>query len=177
MKNIYAKLYTNPLRLEKYIAEGKDIFNYVKPTLKLKNFNKFKSFNHKKQLFYLKKMKKYKNFYYKTSEDDPFYTEFDSNKYYGKIFYGGLDLGINIKKLILNDRVTEIHIVEDTTEVIELIKPLIISEKIKIFKGNPIEYIPDTNYNFMIWTHYIDYIFNKDGSIITQNFLRKKHIK
>jgi hypothetical protein len=176
-KNLYAKLFFKPLRLEKYIAEGKDFLNYVKDTLKPKNYKKFKKFNYNKQLLYLSKMKRYKNKFYSTNENDFFYKNFNPKKYYGKIFYGGLDLGINIKKLLDNQKVTEIHIVEDTDEVVKLIKPFIQSDKIKIYKGNPIEYIPDKNYDFMIWTYYIDYIYNKDNSVITQNYLRQKYTK
>ena len=29
----------------------------------------------------------------------------------------------------------------------------------------------------MIWTNYIDYIYNKDNSVITQNYLRLKYTK
>ena len=29
----------------------------------------------------------------------------------------------------------------------------------------------------MIWTYYIDYIYNKDNSVITQNYLRQKYTK
>lgn len=175
MKNLRAKLFFNPLKLEKYIPEGQDFISFIATTLKPSNVEKFKKLSYNDQLLYLKKMMVLKGFKYETFENDSFYVNFNASLYSGKIFYGGLDLGINIKKLIDNPNVTEIHVVEDTDEVVEIIKPYIISNKVKIYKGNPIEYIPDTNYNYMIWTHYIDYIYNNDGSEVTQNYLRIKH--
>lgn len=54
----------------------------------------------------------------------------------GKVFVGGLGLGLIIHHLVKNPKVKKIEVVELNKDVIKLIKPLLPEGKVKIFQGD-----------------------------------------
>ena len=111
-----------------------------------------------------------------TCSHDAEYTNFSPNKYSGKIYIGGLGLEYNINRLLDNDRVTAIDIVERSDHIIELMSDRLLSDKrINITCGDPLRDIPRSDYNYMMWSAYQKWLFNIDGSALQQQYLRLKY--
>lgn len=151
------------------------ILSFLKGSLKKANYLKLKKLDDESLFEYYIKIHKLKPTVI-TTVDDEFYTKFNPKKYSGKIFYGGLDLGYNINKLIELDCVTSIDIVEQNKHVIDLIKPTLHkSDKLNFYVQHPMKYIPRDRYDFMIWSNYQHWLLNLDGTELTQQYLRIKY--
>ena len=105
------------------------------------------------------------------------YCDLDVNKLHGKIFLGGLGVGLDVIEIVNNANVAHITIVEQTVGVIELISTRLKHKNISIYKGNPMKFFPDSNYNFMFWSKYQYWLFNEGSSQVTQNYIKYKYIK
>lgn len=144
--------------------------------LKTKNYEKLASFSETKRNMMLRRMVSIKGGACSTKKTDSWYTTFNANNYYGKIFYGGVDLGYNIVKLMSNANVTCIIVVEEQAEVLNLIKPILnTNNKVHYYCGDPLKVFPGNPYDFMIWTDF-QYWLHDSGSVnITHNYLRQKY--
>ena len=149
----------------------------AKKQFKDDNYKKFLSLPYDRQKYLITKMCAQKGGVAITSAEDVYYRTFDTTKYYGNIFYGGLDLCININKLVENPNVSTIVVVELQQELIDLVLSLIIkSDKIKIYRGNPLKFFPEAKYDHMIWTEY-QFWLHDDGDIsVTHNYIRQQNI-
>mgnify|MGYP001564839143 CR=1 FL=1 len=151
------------------------ILGFLVDSLKDKNYNKLKKLDDDVLFKYFIEIHKLKPTAF-TTKDDKFYTEFEATKYSGKIFYGGMDLGYNINKLIENDCVESIDIYEQNRYIIELIRPTLhSSDKLNFIIQHPMKINPKSRYDYMLWSNYQYWLLNLDGSELTQQYLRIKY--
>jgi len=149
----------------------------AKKQFKADNYKRFISLPYDRQKYLIIKMLAQKGGAATTSAKDEYYNTFDITKYHGNIFYGGLDLGININKLACNVNVNSIVVVELQQELIDLVSPLISkSNKIKIYKGNPLKFFPEAKYNYMIWTDYQFWLHDDGDVAVIHNYIKQQNI-
>jgi len=149
----------------------------AKKQFKADNYKKFISLPYDRQKYLIIKMLAQRKGVATTSAEDKYYTTFNTAKYYGNVFYGGLDLCININKLADNINVHSIVVVELQQDLIDLVSPLILkSNKIKIYKGNPLKFFPKAKYNHMIWTDYQFWLHDNGDVSIIHNYIKRQYM-
>lgn len=158
------------------------MYEYIKDTTNPRNLHRIQNMNELELFHKFVRIVKNKHVTkggtagFTTCSTDNEYVNFPGDKYHGDIFIGGLGLEININKLINNDRVNTIDVVEANQDIIDLIKPRVhVNDKVKIYTGDPLRTIPKKKYNFMLWAEYQTWLLNKDGTPLQQQMLKIKY--
>lgn len=152
-------------------------FENIMKDLKPQNASRFNFLRPSEQLKVYIRMLSVKGGNTRITSNDVNYIGLDLPSLHGKVFLGGLGLGLDVLAICKNDNVDEVIIVEQTAGVIELIKPRLHHKKISIYNENPVKVFPNCNYNFMFWSNFQHWLFNKGSIQVTQNYLRWKYTK